>query len=241
MPETGHAKNLSNFSKVISIISGLGSAYNPNNPLIELTNLQTKLTDLQTAYTTVVPLDSAETLAINERGAVFEPLQRLVTRISNAAAVNINDELFADNLRTIVRKLQGRRAPDKTVEETNPTNPEEPKQKNTTSQMGFDSRVANFFELITLLKTQGAYNPNENELKITALETLLLDLQTKNTAVVNATIAVQNARITRNEVFYNDTDGLVALTDLVKKYVKSVFGTTSPQFKQLSGLKFKKI
>lgn len=241
MSETGHAKNLSNFLKALSIVSGLGLAYNPNNPLIELTNLQTKLTALQTAFATVVPLDSAETLAINERGAVFEPLPKLVTRISNAAAVSINDPLFADNLRTIVRKLQGRRAPEKPVEEPDPANPEEPKQRNTVSQMGFDSRVANFFELITLLKTQGAYNPNETELKIATLETMLLDMQAKNTAVVDATVAVQNARIVRNQVFYNGTDGVVALMDLVKKYVKSVFGATSPQFKQLSGLKFKKI
>jgi len=241
MSETGHAKNVINFSKAISIVSGLGSAYNPNNPLIALTNLQTKLTALQNVFETVVPLDSAQTLAINERGAIFEPLPKLVTRISNAAAVSINDPLFADNLRTIVRKLQGRRAPEKPVEETDPTNPEEPKQRNKTSQLGFDDRVANFFELITLLKTQGGYNPNEPELKITALETMLAEMATKNTNVVEATVAVQNARIVRNQVFYNKTDGVVALMDLVKKYVKSVFGATSPQYKQLSVLKFKKI
>ncbi|HRH44976.1 MAG TPA: hypothetical protein PKY82_25285 [Pyrinomonadaceae bacterium] len=239
MSETGHAKNLSNFLKAISIVSGLGSAYDPNNPLIELTNLQTKLTALQTAFAAVVPLDSAETLAINERGAAFEPLPKLVTRISNAAAVNINDALFADNLRTIVRKLQGRRAPEKTVEETEPTNPVEPKQRNKTSQLGFDDRVANFFELITLLKTQGAYNPNETDLKIATLETMLLNMQAKNTAVVDATVAVQNARIVRNQVFYNKTDGVIVLANLIKKYVKSVFGATSPQFKQLTVLQFR--
>lgn len=225
---------------MISIISSLGSAYHPNNPLISLTNLQTKFTALQTNLEILAPLEAAKTLAINERGAAFKPLKKLVTRISNAAVVSINDSLFTDNLLTIVRKLQGKRAPEKITEETTAANNAEPKQRKSSSQMSYDSQVANFFELITLLKTHGSYNPNENDLKINALETLIADLSAKNSAVVNAMIAAKNGRIARNDLFYNDTDGIQVLTDLVKKYIKSIYGANSPQIKQLTAFKFKK-
>lgn len=238
MSETGHAKNISNFAQVISIVSGLGASYDPNNPLIELANLQTKLAALQTAFSAVAPLAATETLAVNDRVAVFEPLSKLVTRISNASAVNINDPLFADNLRTIVLKLQGRRAGQVV---NNPENADEPPKTSSASQMSYDNRLAHFFELITLLDTQGSYNPNEADLQIPALQTLLAEMQTKNAAVINATIAVQNARIARDEIAYNDTDGILALANLVKKYVKSLFGANSPQYKQLTALQFRRV
>jgi hypothetical protein len=38
---------------------------------------------------------------------------------------------------------------------------------------------------------------------------------------------------------YNPLSGLVKTALDVKKYVKSVFGASSPQDKQISGLKFK--
>ena len=238
MSETGHAKNISNFAQVISIVSGLGASYDPNNPLIELANLQTKLAALQTAFSAVAPLAATETLAVNDRVAVFEPLSKLVTRISNASAVNINDPLFADNLRTIVLKLQGRRAGQVV---NNPENADEPPKTSSASQMSYDNRLAHFVELITLLDTQGSYNPNEADLQIPALQTLLAEMQTKNAAVINATIAVQNARIARDEIAYNDTDGILALANLVKKYVKSLFGANSPQYKQLTALQFRRV
>ena len=62
----------------------------------------------------------------------------------------------------------------------------------------------------------------------------------KNTAVINALTPLSNARIARNNLLYNTGTGLVDLAGEVKKYVKSVFGTTSPQYKQVSGLKFTK-
>ena len=45
--------------------------------------------------------------------------------------------------------------------------------------------------------------------------------------------------IERNQSLYNPLTGLVQTAKEVKQYVKSVFGTTSPQYKQVSGLEFK--
>lgn len=240
MNEAGHAKNIANFASYISIVTTFGTVYKPPIPLIELTALQTKLTSFEAAKDSVTPKASTETIALNERQSVFELLSPLVTRIVSAAAVSVNDQLFSNDLRTIARKLQGRRASKKVADDPATPGIDESKQSISASQMSFDNRVANFEELINLLTASGLYNPNEIDLKISALQTMLTDMKAKNTAAVNAVNEVRAARIARDETLYNDTDGIIALANLVKKYVKSIFGANSPQYKQLTALKFRK-
>lgn len=95
--------------------------------------------------------------------------------------------------------------------------------------------------MIAILSTEPTYLPNENDLKITTLNTLLTTLKNTNTGVTNAYTTVSNARIARNLSLYNPTNGICATAKEVKAYVKSVFGATSPQYKQISGLEFKTI
>lgn len=64
------------------------------------------------------------------------------------------------------------------------------------------------------------------------------DLAVKNTAVITATTDLSNGRIARNKVLYLPKTGLYDIAQEVKKYVKSVFGATSPEYKQVSGIKF---
>jgi hypothetical protein len=239
MSEQGNAKNLANFSQYIAIVTALGTAYKPGNPKAEIAFLQTKLTDAQAAFDAVVPKATVETNKVNERQAAFEPLRTLVTRINSAAAANIEDEAFLKDLQTISRKLQGRRASE--AIEDDPLTPEdESQQSHSASQMSYDNRAANFAAYIDLLKSNAAFAPNETELQTGTLETMLTGMQTTNTAAVTAVAQARAARANRDEVLYNDTDGLQVLADLVKKYVKSVFGTDSPQYQQLQALKIKK-
>lgn len=240
MNEAGHAKNIANFASYISIVTTFGTVYKPSNSQIAIAAMQTRLTSFQAALDAVTPKTSAETLALNERQTVFEPFSTLVTRIVNAAAVSVNDQLFSNDLRTIARKLQGRRASKKVEDDPLTPDIDESKQSISASQMSFDNRIANFEELINLLNANGSYKPNENDLKISALETMLADMKTKNTAAVNAVNEARAARIARDEALYNETDGIITLANLVKKYVKSLFGANSPQYKQLTALQFRK-
>ena len=107
--------------------------------------------------------------------------------------------------------------------------------------MSYDSRLDNFFKLIQLLASVPEYNPNEKELKLEHLNTLLEELKAKNTAVVETTIPLSNARISRNDILYKNDTGLYDVAMDVKTYIKSVFGATSPQYKQISKLDFKKV
>ena len=95
-----------------------------------------------------------------------------------------------------------------------------------------------FAQLIALLTAEPKYLPNENELKVATLNTQIADMRTKNTAVINALTAVSNARINRDKLLYGDLTGMVDTAMAVKQYVKSLFGAKSPQYKQVSGLRF---
>jgi hypothetical protein len=141
---------------------------------------------------------------------------------------------------TLVRKLQGRRSTPKMTDEEKKTAEAEGKAVNeiSSSQMSYDSRLDNFDKLIKLLTSEPEYSPNEADLKIDSLTTLYNDLNTKNTAVINATVPLNTARIARDQVLYTPLTGIVDISVDVKTYVKSVFGATSPQYKAISGLKF---
>lgn len=240
MNEAGHAKNIANFANYISIIPTFGGTYKPPIPQITLAALEARLADFQTARDAVTPKASVETLAFNARQDVFDPLSPLVTRVSSAAAVSVNDQLFSNDLRTIVRKLQGRRAKAKVQDDPLTPDIDESKQSISASQMSFDNRIAHFAELINLLTTSGSYNVNEADLQVSALETLLNEMKAKNTAAINAVNEARAARIARDNTLYNDTDGIIAIANLVKNYTKSLFGAQSPQYRQLTALKFKK-
>jgi len=121
------------------------------------------------------------------------------------------------------------------------------------SETGHSKNIAHFSQLLSIVNSlDGSYNPSNPlilktnlQAKSTAFQSAVtavepLEIEAKNTAVINASTAARAARIARDALLYNDTDCILALANLVKKYVKSVFGADSPQYKQLTALKFKK-
>ncbi len=241
--ETGHAKNVANFEDLISFCTGYGASYNPSKAAIAIAALSTIHTNALAALANINTLLPAYTNAINAREAAFSPLSKLITRVVNAAdASDVSKQVKAD-VKTIARKLQGKRAtPKNDAPAPNPLAPAEETTKNiSASQMSFDQRIENLDKLIQLLAAQPAYIPNEPELAVAGLTATLNTMRTTNTTAVNAYTPVSNARINRNTILYAESTGLVDLAGDVKSYVKSVFGATSPQYKQVSGLKFTKV
>jgi hypothetical protein len=95
--------------------------------------------------------------------------------------------------------------------------------------------------MIESVSQDANYKPNETELQVATLQTKLDGLKTANTDLINGFTNWSNARINRNTTLYNPLTGLVQTALEVKKYVKSVFGASSPQFKQVSGLEFSNV
>lgn len=241
--ETGHAKNIANFDELVSYATSYGAAYNPSKASIKLAALQTLSTNSKNAISAVNTALPVYSNAVAAREVAFEPLGKLVTRAINALKASDTATQVIENARTLVRKLQGKKAtPKKTDEEkaAAKANGKEIKEISS-SQMSYDNRLANFDKFIKLLSSVPQYAPNETELKTATLITVFNDLKAKNTAVINAATALSNARLNRNSILYKENTGMVDIALDIKTYIKSVYGAGSPQFKQVSGLKIKSI
>ena len=238
--ETGHAKNVANFEKLVAETSAFGTAFNPSKAALKLAELNSQLVTARAAIAAVNSAEPAYKNAVSARDVAFAPLGKLITRVNNALKASDTTVQEDESALTLVRKLQGRRATAKKTEDEKKAATAEGKEiiEISSSQMSYDSRLENFDRLIKLLTSIPAYAPNEAELKVAALTALYNDLKAKNMAVINAEIPLSTARIARNEILYKQNTGIVDITVDVKNYVKSVFGATSPQYKLISNIKF---
>ena len=240
--EQGHNRNAVNFDNLIIICTSYGATYNPNKAAIKIPAMQAQAITVKNSVAGMNNLVPAYKIAVDARIAAFKPLDKIITRANNALKASDTTKEIINTAQTIVRKLQGRRATPKKTEEQKKAAADAGKEivEISTSQMSYDSRIDNLDKLIKLLLSVAAYAPNETELKVAALTALYTDLKAKNLAVVNADTLLSNARVARNITMYKDNIGLVDVANDVKTYVKSVFGATSPQYKQVCALKFVK-
>ncbi|MCX6198246.1 MAG: hypothetical protein NTY88_03360 [Bacteroidetes bacterium] len=233
--ETGHAKNVANFQILINSCNGYGAAYNPAKNRIKIANLTTVhqggVNALQLVDSKLPALDAA----IADRQEAYGGLSKFYTRIG--AAVDASDLTagLKKDAHAIIKKIVGQRATPKP-----PKADSENDKTHSASQMSYDQRQENFQKLYELLNGSTGYSPNETDLKVAALQADLQILTDTNTIAKTNYTPVANARIARDKVLYAPEEGLYDLQNEVKKYVKSVFGATSAEFKQISGLKFTK-
>lgn len=240
MSVTGHAINVANFETVIIILTNLGATYNPSQPLIQLPALQTKLTEAQTVFASHDAAEAAKKVAVNERAAEFESLPKLATSVKKAAEVDVNDEAFTADLTTITRKFYGGRAGDKPVDDPSTPLVDESEDSRSVSERSYDNMVAFFADLIALVQTQPAYNPNETEVRVTTLETKLAALQTKNNAAKTAVAELGTLSDTRDDILYNPETGIIRRVNLIKKYIDRILGKDSAPYQQINALEFRR-
>ena len=238
--EVGHAKNVANFADIITYCTAYGATYNPSKANLQLANLNTLLSTAQIEITNVATAKNAFDMVTATRQSVFEPLKPLATKILNALSVTDATEQTIADAKTLNNKLQGRRA-NTTPKNPTPENGNGGTPQNTTasvSRQSYDTLTENFSALIDLVSAVPSYTPNETELTIASLTNYLQELQTANNNVITEEVAYSNARISRNNVLYTKDTGLVDTAQDIKNYVKSIFGATSAQYKQMSGIKF---
>lgn len=236
--EVGHAKNAANFQDLIAYCSAYGTDYNPPKEALKIESLNTLFASAQTELSGVTTAKNTFDTVTGDRQVAFEPLKSLATKIINLlAATDASEQTIAD-AKAINNKLQGKRA--KPIPPTTSPPPEGEAGSISVSRQSFDMLTENFYALIDLVTSVPSYTPNETELTIAELTNYHQALQTANTNVINAEVAYSNARISRNNLLYAKNTGLVDIAFDVKKYVKAIFGATSSQYKQISGIKFTK-
>lgn len=254
--ETGHAKNVANFYKLVLICNALGAKFNPVSPklsLIAINQLQ------QNSSNIIKALDTSRgnyIQTIKQRKTLFDSLSSIATRVINSLRpLGLNAGVI-ENLKGINRKIQGK-GKIKSIESNNNDTTSNTNNTNTNnnattttdtevnkisiSQMSFDSRLANFQKMIEVLKADPNYKPNEQELTIAGLEIYLAQLESANMAAAVSGNEYIKSRQNRNHILYLQDGNLYDTAMDLKNYLLSALGTASVEYKQARKIKFSKI
>lgn len=238
--ETGHAKNVANFKKIVSFCKGYKTKYNPSRASIKMDALDALITEADAIMQALKTEEDNFNGATNERMIYFEPLKVLSTRIINALKSTEVSEETKKDARTVNKKLQGRRANPK--DKPTPIGTDQPLPTDNSisvSQQSYDSLIDNFEKLVVLVSSETNYAPNEPELSVAGLQATLTEMERLNQAVIDKFTALSNVRINRNNLLYNPVTGMGTTIKNIKSYVLSVFTASSPEYKQISGIQFK--
>lgn len=236
--ETGHAKNIANFQELIAFVQGYGATYNPSKIALKLPQLNALKAEAETKLTDVVAQNTAYNNKVNERQIAFSGLKPLSTRLVNALQTTDATDQVIKDAKGFNRKMQGQKASTST---TTPSDPKDPAPKTiSSSQQSYTQQIQHLAGLISVLESEPSYTPNETDLQIATLLTKLNDLTTKNNEVATSFANISNARISRNTTLYSPEGSIFDVAAEVKKYIKSIYGTSSPEFAQVKGIEFRK-
>ena len=231
--EVGHAKNVANLQKLTEQVK-VYTLYNPPIDNLKVANLQTLYTTASTKLAEVEEKRNANKNAITIRQNTFENLKPTCTKIINHLDILGLPQGTIDQAKSLNRAIQG--AQKKTT--SLPKEGEEPAKTASTSRQSYTQQAENFGILLQLLGTISAYNPNEDDLKLTNLNTYKESLMSSTQSVDQTEAELNNKLIERDNILYADGTGLYSIAQNVKKYVKSIYGATSPEYANVSSIEF---
>lgn len=234
--EIGNTKNVSNFETMLTHCTTFGSLYNPSNHIIALSELTTFYQECRQSLAVVKETEAPFNNIEGIRKLKFKPLKPLSTKVLSALKASGAASTVIDDAITVNRKIQGKRANNEPLPVSDDG---QPLDRISVSQQSYDLAIDHFERLIAIANIESNYRPNETELKVSILNQYKYELESINTAVKNAYSPYKSAMIDRDRKLYDPQAGLVARALMVKSYVKSVFGASSPEYKMINKLRFR--
>jgi hypothetical protein len=231
--ETGHARNVANLHKLIQQVS-VYPLYNPPVPELSVDSLQTLYNTATAKLSEVEEKRNVNKNAITLRQTAFENLKTTCTRIVNRLEILSLPQGTVDQAKSLKRSIQGAK---KKSAKALDADVEAPKTISN-SRQSFTQQAENFGILLQMLATISAYDPQEDELKVTSLNTYKDSLVSATQAVDQAEAELNLKMMERNKILYMEGTGLYPIAQNVKKYVKSLYGATSPEYLTVSGIIF---
>lgn len=238
--ETGHAKNVANLQKLIEQVT-MYTNYNPPVENLTVANLQALYTTSLAKLNEVEEKRNANKNAIHLRQVAFENLKPTCTKIINQLDILGITQGTVNQAKSLNKLIQGASKRKNNTANTAGNTPPAGESEGasiSTSRQSFTQQADNFGILLQLLATVSSYNPNENELKLINLTPYQASLMSATQAVDQTEAQLNNKLIERNNILYAEGTGLYTTAQNVKKYVKSVYGATSPEYANVSKIKF---
>ena len=231
--EVGHAKNVANLQKLTEQVT-VYTLYNPPVENLTIVSLQTLYTTASAKLTEVEEKRHANKNAIALRQLTFENLKPTCTKIINHLGILGLTEGTLDQAKSLNRVIQG-------GQKTTTTPPGENGETGSTvstSRQSYTQMADNFGILLQLLATIPTYDPNEDDLKLTNLTAYQSSLMSATQSVDQTEAELNIKLIERDQILYAEGTGLYTIVQNVKKYVKSLYGATSPEYANVSNIEF---
>lgn len=231
--ETGHSKNIANFSTAIQVLVEMGGIYNPTNTNILIPNLNTVKAGLGNVITFLNNKKPIYKNAVADREILIAELPaRLTMSLNFAKSTNIS-KTDKENLASQVKKMRGDR-------KTAIVNPDTAGTDTiSTSQMSYDSRIANFDTYISQLSSHSEYIPNETVITISNFQDYHQKLISSSSVVNSSANELITGRKNRNDLLYNNQTNVLQLVRDIKAYLKSLGTAGEPYYKAITKLQFK--
>ena len=208
--ETGHNKNVANFSSAYQILEEMGGLYNPSNANLKLISLDPIKSNLSGVITVLNAKKPVYKNVVADREAEIAKLSKLTTRslsFAQSCGISITDQ---ENLKSQAKKIRG----DTKTKKVNPDTT--PSETISTSQMSYDSRIANLDTFTSQLESHPEYIPNETDIQIVSLRAFHTTLKTLSTEVNSAGNALITARKNRNDILYNNPQNIITIVKEIK-------------------------
>ena len=205
--------------------------YVPAIPECALDAYNTLITDITATNTTLATALANFATSAEARQQLFSKspdsmIKRLSPIASYVKALYGKTSKEAELVVALVNKLRG--------EKTDKYKKDETGEWVSQSQRSYGSMTQNFSALIDTLTSFGAtYAPSTDNIKIVKLKALLTQLTTSNEAVTQTYGILKTQQDNRAEQY----DTLTTRSSRIKETVKSIYGTSSTEYKLIKGLK----
>lgn len=105
---------------------------------------------------------------------------------------------------------------------------------NAKAQLSYDAQYANLQVVRAFFGNVSAFQPNEDGLKLTMIDTFITECDDANVAVSAGFVPLSAAWNLRDEKLYTDADSILDDFRLAKEYYKSLYQPKDPQYKAIT-------
>jgi hypothetical protein len=235
-----HIKNVEAFERLTVFCAGCGSKYNPAQEKLRTESMLKLLDKCRQEINNCSVAKTAFNNRVNARAVAYEGLSKWAMRVVGELKSSGVLSQTEDDAQAIVRKLQGYRPHNHLTEVDASTETATTSKVRRARGLDFATMAQHFAELIQLVASQPAYQPEATELSVAELIHKLYELREANTQVINAASSWSVARKERDIALYVGDKCLRAIGNAARQKVKALFGTKSEEYRVVFKIRFRK-
>ena len=243
-----HIKQVAAWGKLSGLCNALGDAYRPSKESMKSTAMENLLTASQVQIAAVQNAETFLSNAITERKAVFDQIPALATRVIGALEATGASLERINDVNVIRKRFRYQALPKEAIAlkvsaggQAAPGNADAGNNsaKHSITYGDFANKLSNFDLFISQLEKGAPYEPMEEDLTIAGLKTFSQTLKQKHEQVAQAQLMAYQERKKRDELLFGP-NGMHNHARMIKKYVRSVYGFKSIEFKAIRKIQFQK-